>query len=87
MSKPCGQLVDHEAHPWGWLGVFAKQCPGMTTVHCNLKQWHGPHWVDARKGQLCRGEGFGAICAHGVQVLDACQECEAEGPGVSAGEG
>jgi hypothetical protein len=67
--QPCTRISAHPQH---------ENCPGLAHAQCGTEQWHGPHWTAGR--QLCRGEGFGAICPHGVQVLDPCDECAAEQP-------
>lgn len=60
----CTDLRQHEPH---------ERCLGVTDAPCSLETWHGPHWP--APGLLCRGRGLGAICAHGEQMLNACDDC------------
>lgn len=60
----CTELREHEPHD---------RCQGIADMPCDTEQWHGRHW--SAPGLLCRGKGLGAICAHGEQMLNACDDC------------
>jgi hypothetical protein len=45
--------------------------------YCGRTEWHGPHWNGEHHDERCNGLGLGAICDHGVQMLNQCDDCEA----------
>lgn len=78
-KTPCGSARDHAPHTWRPTRRWARrrQCLGLVTAPCGLKQWHAPHWTGEHRDELCRGVGLIGICEHGVQALSGCTDCDA----------
>jgi hypothetical protein len=62
---------------WRWKHALRRDCHGHTFVECDSELWHGPHWTNERRDELCRGLGLAGICQHGEQMLNECGDCEA----------
>lgn len=77
LERHCGDGAEHEAHErtTGWLA--ARWCIGTRQEVCADPVVHGPHWTDEPRGWLCTGIALGAICRHGRQMLNQCDDCEA----------
>lgn len=66
---------DHGTHEWYWKNILRRQCPGVTVAPCGYLHRHGPHWCGEHHDEMCRGAGFAAVCEHGVQFLNQCDDC------------
>jgi hypothetical protein len=77
-QQACDRETPHGPHEWYWRSILRRECPGVVGVMepCGRKLWHGPHWYGEHRDELCPGLGLAGICAHGVQMLNQCDECE-----------
>lgn len=87
-SEFCGRAVTHDGHAhrtvWWRKRIQRYQitvhspkrwCGGALTNPCGSRREHGPHWYGEFGDELCRGFGLGAVCPHGVQMLNECADC------------
>lgn len=87
-SEFCGRYATHDGHRHHrvrWhrrtdryeitIWTPRRWCSGALTNPCGLGHEHGPHWGGELDDELCRGVGLSAVCPHGEQMLNACDEC------------
>jgi hypothetical protein len=78
LTKPCASGLAHGPHEWYWKSILRRDCPGLVVSPCGRDVTHVPHWHGEHRDELCYGSGLAGRCRHGVQMLDACDDCEAD---------
>lgn len=78
-EQRCTAGEAHDRHEWYWRGILRRECPGLLVVQCHEDTTHIPHWHGRGLPMWCRGAGLAGVCAHGVWMLDECDDCPAGG--------
>lgn len=73
MITPCVLWTAHDPHR---VGLWRRQCPGLTWGFCDDDLDHSWHFIIPERGVACRGLGLAGVCDHGVLMLDGCDDCE-----------
>lgn len=72
----CTDRTTHGPHEWrmGW-GLLRRNCPGLIVDLCGRSETHVQHWHGEYRDEWCPGAGLAGRCAHGVQMLNHCDDC------------
>jgi hypothetical protein len=74
-TELCDRRIQHERHEWYWRNILRRDCPGLVVDHCGQNSTHTPHWHGEHHNEWCQGGGLAGRCAHGIQMLDHCDDC------------